>query len=126
MTVPQPPPQADSPSEAHDQMRVIAAATELAETFRNVVPTSRLWYGMPHVPFDITFSTSQYPEGFGWEMTICRNDDWRSAMSICSLSQAPGSTDVDSTWNPEAGPYLAALAFTLTMRLWKHSGKAAA
>jgi len=107
-------------------MRVIAAAAELAEPFRQVVPTSRLWYGEPQTPFDITLSTSQFPAGFGWDMTITRQEWGRTAMSMCSLSHAPGSADVDATWGTEAGPYLTSLEYTLRTLAVKQRGQGAA
>lgn len=123
MSVAQPP---APPESTTDQMRVIAAAAELAEPFRQVAPTSRLWYGEPQTPFDVTFSTSQFPTGFGWEMTITRQEWGRTAMSMCSLSHAPGSTDVDPTWGVEASPYLASLEYALRTLACKRRGMGAA
>ena len=111
-------------------MAVIEAATLIAHQFASVAtPTQNSWldYGS-ELPYDVALTFWRTPAGFGWQMTIYRQEAARTAQLMCDLTCEAGSAQIVSVWGPTAEPYLGVLAFDLTRRhlATRSDGKAVA
>ncbi len=104
-------------------------ATLIAHQFAAVAaPTQNSWldYGI-ELPYDLALTFWRNPAGFGWQMTIYRQEQGRTAQLMCDLTCEAGGARIDATWGLAASPYLAMLAYDLERRLrTTRNGKAAA